>query len=140
MTGWHVASSTSIVILLGIAGVVAQVAVGGPVYTAAQAAAGKAAYLDRCAACHAEDLSGTGDPPPLVGSDFIASWKTRTTREMFQYLKGMPPGGPPLSADQYLAVVSFILQQNGAKAGDQRLTEATSVLLGSVATGEGSKK
>ena len=136
MTGWHVASIVSIALLLGVAAAVAQVPAGEAVYTEAQAAAGKAVYLDRCAACHAEDLSGTGDPPALAGADFVASWKTRTTTDLLHYLQGMPPGGPPLSADQYLAVVSFILQQNGARAGDQRLTDATSVALGSIATGD----
>ena len=136
MTGWHVAFSTSTAILLGMAAAVAQVPSAGAVYSESQAAAGKVAYLERCAACHAEDLSGTGDPPALAGADFLGTWKTRTTKDLLQYLPGMPPGGPPLSAEQYLAVVSFILQQNGAPSGDQRLTDTTNAVLGSIATGE----
>lgn len=136
MTSWYSAASVSIVLLSGVAGGAAQALGGVPVYTERQAEAGKAAYLDRCAACHASDLGGTGDPPGLAGADFIASWKGRTTKEMFDYVQSMPPGGPALSTEQYLAVVSFILQQNGAKAGEQPLTDATNVPLGSIATGE----
>lgn len=106
------------------------------VYTVAQAEAGKAAYSEVCASCHADDLSGGGDPPQLAGADFIASWKSRTTRDLFQSLQRMPPGGPTLTAEQYLAIAAYILKENGAKAGGQSLTESTLALLGSIATGE----
>lgn len=107
-----------------------------PVYTEAQAGIGRALYLDHCAACHAEDLGGTGDPPALAGRDFVASWRARTTKDLIRLVQTMPPGGPALAADQSLAVAAFILQQNGAKAGDQPLTNMLVVPIGLIATGE----
>ena len=48
----------------------------------------------------------------------------------------MPPGGPYLGAEEYLGVIAYILQQNGAPAGEAALTAATDAPIGSVATGE----
>ena len=47
----------------------------------------------------------------------------------------MPPTGENLSAAQYLAVTAYILQANGAPAGEAALTATTAVPIGSIATG-----
>ena len=61
-------------------------------YTAAQASAGRAAYQTSCAVCHAESLKGSGDAPSLAGSQFMAAWGRRTTRELVSFLQTkMPP-------------------------------------------------
>ena len=39
-------------------------------FTAAQAAAGRAAYQERCASCHLPDLRGSNEAPPLAGAQF----------------------------------------------------------------------
>jgi mono/diheme cytochrome c family protein len=106
-----------------------------PVFTAAQAAEGRAAYTARCAACHLDDLDGNGDAPQVAGDAFVTNWKQKTTSDLLQYLKGMPPGGPALSEAEYVTVVAFLLEQNGAAAGETPLTSATNVAIGSVATG-----
>jgi mono/diheme cytochrome c family protein len=106
-----------------------------PVFTAAQAAAGRAAYTARCAACHLDDLDGNGDAPQLAGDAFLSGWKQKTTSDLLQYLKGMPPGGPALTESEYLTVVAFLLEQNGAVAGETALTAGTGVAIGTVATG-----
>src|SRR5262249_11164646 len=57
---------------------------------------------------------------------FLNAWRTRTTRDLFDYMQAtMPPNQPSLSAEQYLAVASFILQSNGMPAGSQPLTPTT---------------
>ncbi|MGE0042858.1 MAG: c-type cytochrome [Vicinamibacterales bacterium] len=107
-----------------------------PVYTAAQAAAGAEQYQASCAACHAADLGGRPDAPQLAGSDFFFTWNGQTTLDLFRYVQGMPPGGPRLTEAQYLTVVAYILQQNGAVAGQAPLTPETAVPIKAIATGE----
>src|SRR2546428_9030873 len=101
------------------------------VYTAAQATAGRAAYQANCASCHVPDLSGRNEAPPLAGGSFMNTWRNRTTRDLFDYMQAtMPPNAPSLSADQYLAITSFILQSNGMPPGSQPLTSTTAPLIG----------
>ena len=70
---------------------------GAPVYTAAQAAAGRAAYQANCASCHVADLGGRNEAPQLAGGDFMNTWRSRTTKDLFDYMSStMPPGGPSL--------------------------------------------
>ena len=49
----------------------------------------------------------------------------------------MPPTRPGgLSQEEYVNIAAFILQSNGAPAGNQLLTAATDVTINSVATGQ----
>jgi mono/diheme cytochrome c family protein len=103
------------------------------VFTAGQAAAGKAAFETNCAVCHMHDLSGDMDAPPLAGSQFMSGWRSRNTKDLFQYMStAMPPGSSPLSADSYTSITAYILQSNGAVAGPDPLT-TTTVAIGTVA-------
>src|SRR5438093_13621472 len=108
------------------------------VYTAQQAASGRAVYQANCAICHQQDLSGSGDAPTLRGSEFVSNWGPRTTRELLSFLQlTMPPARQgTLSQEDYLNIVAFILQSNGARAGAQALTANTEVAINSLATGQ----
>ena len=65
------------------------------------------------------------------------TWGIRTTRDFLELIQAtMPPGGPPLAPDRFLAIVVYILRQNGAAAGAQPLAAATAVAIGAVATGQ----
>jgi mono/diheme cytochrome c family protein len=104
-----------------------------PAFTAAQAAAGRVAYARDCASCHMPDLSGNGDIPQLSGEIFLSTWRTRSTKELFDYLSAtMPPEGPRQGPETYLAISAYILQSNGAVTGTQALTGSTAVPLGSL--------
>jgi alcohol dehydrogenase (cytochrome c) len=106
------------------------------VFTAEQAAAGRSVYTASCAGCHLPDLAGRNEASPLAGPNFLTAWRGRTTRELFEYIAAtMPPGRATLGEDAYLAVTAFILQSNGAAAGPQPLTPATTAPIGSVASG-----
>jgi alcohol dehydrogenase (cytochrome c) len=49
----------------------------------------------------------------------------------------MPPGGAgSLGADTYANITAFILQSNGARAGNQPLTMASATVISAVATGQ----
>src|SRR5688572_14386999 len=72
-----------------------------PVFTAAQATAGRDAYQARCASCHLPDLGGRNEASPLAGSAFMNVWRTRSTKELYDYIRtSMPPGGATLGADE----------------------------------------
>ncbi len=106
------------------------------VFTADQAASGRAGYTANCASCHRPDLAGLNEAPQLAGADFLNKWRARTTRDLFEYTQSaMPPSGENLGADQYLAITAFILQANGAAPGAQPMTATTTAPIGSVATG-----
>jgi len=118
--------------LTGLTGA-AQSPAGG--FTAAQATAGKATYDQKCASCHALNLKGSAHGPELTGSGFLGGWATRTSREMFQYIKAnMPPGDAGTLGDPaYLSVVAYVLQTNGHRAGAQALTANSRVAFGAKA-------
>jgi alcohol dehydrogenase (cytochrome c) len=106
------------------------------VYSAAQAGAGRAVYQQSCASCHMPDLAGRNEAPQLAGNNFMNTWRSRSTRDLFEFIQStMPPTGETLSGDQYLAVTAFILQANGAPAGTQPLTPTTAAPIGTVASG-----
>src|SRR6516164_2887447 len=107
-------------------------------YTAAQAAAGRTAYQAQCASCHLPDLKGSGDAASLAGSEFMGSWGRRTTRELLSFMQlTMPPTRPgALSQDEYVSIVAFILQSNGAPAGAQALTANVDTAINTLATGQ----
>ena len=111
----------------------AQPAGDGPVFTAEQAAAGKTAFQAHCASCHAGDLRGKDDAPALKGDAFVATWQAKPVKELFDFVRTtMPPEGGSISADDYLAIVAYALQENGAAAGPQPLTPSTSALISAV--------
>src|SRR5436309_12892095 len=110
----------------------------GGVYTAPQAVSGRAVYQANCAICHQQDLSGSGDAPALRGSEFVSNWGPRSTRELVSFLQlTMPPARQGiLNQDEYLSIVAFILQSNGARAGNQALAANTEVAINSITTGK----
>jgi len=111
---------------------------GAGVYTADQAAAGRAAYQANCASCHAADLTGLNSASALAGGLFMSSWGDRTPKDLITFLEGaMPPGNPGSLGEQaYVNITAFILDFNGARPGNQPLTAASTVAIRSVATGQ----
>src|SRR5258708_5641724 len=107
------------------------------VYTAAQATAGRTAYLSTCGKCHTASLTGRkgvpgelplisdlpanmqeviagagGYVPPLVGSAFIAKWATTNdfSKRINEAVGGFPPEGRDKTT--YLKLTAYILQAN----------------------------
>ena len=72
----------------------------------------------------AQDFRGSADAPSLQGQDFRAKWGPRAVNELFTYLvQTMPPTNPgALGEEGTLGVTAFLLQINGARAGQQPLT------------------
>src|SRR5919108_4739079 len=115
---------TAVFVGFAIASTPGQQPATGAAYTAAQAQAGQAAYAQQCAGCHGEDFRGGGDAPPVAGVDFRTKWGPRAANELFTYLaQTMPPTNPgALGEEGTLAVTAYLLQINGAPAGQQPLT------------------
>jgi len=107
-----------------------------PVFNASQAASGTTVYAASCASCHMADLGGRNEAPQLAGNNFMSAWRNRSTKDLFEFIQStMPPTGENLSAAQYLAVTAYILQANGAPAGEAALSASTAVPIGAIATG-----
>ncbi len=106
-------------------------------FTAAQATAGRAVYMARCAGCHRPDLQGSNEAAPLAGANFMTTWRTRTAGDLAKYMQStMPPGGAgSLSLEDYINVTAFVLAANSAQPGATSLTLSTAAPIGSVATG-----
>ncbi|MBI2149200.1 MAG: PQQ-binding-like beta-propeller repeat protein, partial [Acidobacteria bacterium] len=111
---------------------------GSGVYTAQQAAAGRTSYQTNCSSCHLPDLGGQGDAAPLRGAEFMGAWGARTTKELLSFMQlTMPPARPGgLPQQEYLDITAFILQQNGAAAGNQAFAANTETAIRSAATGQ----
>ena len=132
-------NSAALVAGFGVYATAVQPAAVGSVGTAEQLEAGRTAYRTHCAGCHAGDLGGRGETPPLSGDGFLQAWRTRTTADFYQYIQGMPPEGAKPSADEYVTIVVFILERNGAGTGQAALTATTATAIGTVATGTPAK-
>jgi len=103
------------------------------VFTEQQAADGGVAYAKHCASCHLPDLSGNSEIPPLAGATFVDTWRSRTTKDLRDYMSAaMPYGAPSLEADTYTVITAYVLQVNGAVAGDEKLAASTAVPIGQV--------
>jgi mono/diheme cytochrome c family protein len=96
----------------------------GP-YTAAQAAAGAKLYGDNCASCHGAKLEGDVGPA-LAGDAFISQWPGQTADDVYAEMSTQMPATAPgsLKPAEYLALLAYVLQQNGYPAGPAALDPA----------------
>lgn len=92
-------------------------------FTAEQATAGQTEYQSNCAQCHGVRLEGP-EAPGLFGQDVMGNWDT--AGGLYEFISvAMPPAQPgQLGEPAYLNIVAYIMQQNGAEAGETALTTA----------------
>ena len=108
------------------------------VYTPAQAESGRAAYTRECAICHQDNLQGSFEAPPLAGASFLRFWGDLTPSDLFDRMRlSMPPERPgALGEEAYVDIVAYLLQANGAGAGEAPLEVDAAMTLASVVGGE----
>lgn len=102
------------------------------VFSAPQAERGKGTFTGLCRRCHADDLTGSRRGPALRGESFISHWEAQDLRRMFDKIRDtMPPDNPgSLTDDEYLDVMTYVLQANDFPVGTEELTpEATEDVL-----------
>ena len=105
------------------------------VFTVAQAARGRQSFTTNCAECHGSNLQGTADGKSLRGDAFWTDWRESTVGALLSYIsKSMPrsetgadplPGSLPMST--YVDIAAYLLSANELPAGEQELTQASSV-------------
>jgi S-disulfanyl-L-cysteine oxidoreductase SoxD len=82
------------------------------VYAADQATKGEAVYKEQCAACHGDNLEGSGPMPPLAGKDFLANWQGKTIGDLFEKTQTSMPATAPgtLTPAQTSEIMAYLLQ------------------------------
>jgi mono/diheme cytochrome c family protein len=116
----------SLRILAGLAAIIVLNSAAGAqdakptLYTAEQAQAGAMVFAQNCATCHGNALEG-GMGPALKGTAFgeravAQSLTAQSLLDVTAYT--MPQSNPgSLKPEDYNAVVAYVLQQNGYRAG-----------------------
>lgn len=127
-------------------------------FTLAQAEAGRAAYENTCGKCHTASLMGRKGEPgelppvsslsasyqefigprgfvaPLAGKTFIERWGSRTAAQLIarfqETVDFFPPAG--MDGETTVNIMAYVLQVNGAKAGDRPLTRSSEVIVSSI--------
>ena len=94
-------------------------------FTATQAKAATALYLEQCGDCHGANLTGAAGPA-LSGDGFWSGWSGKTARNLYsRILTSMPAGNPgSLTEKETLYLVIYILQGNGYPTGETTLSSA----------------
>jgi mono/diheme cytochrome c family protein len=89
------------------------------VFTADQAAQGKALFEAKCAMCHGADLTGGEMSPPLAGTTFISNWAGQSAGDLFTRIHITMPGNDPgsLNNAQTAQALAYILSFNQFPAG-----------------------
>ncbi|HIF22220.1 MAG TPA: hypothetical protein EYQ27_10020, partial [Gemmatimonadetes bacterium] len=97
-------------------------------YAADQADTGAAVYRTSCSACHLPNLAGSFEAPELAGPTFRNTWGARSVSDLLELTREtMPTGTAGSLADaQYVAVVAFILRENGVTPTPARLSLSSS--------------
>jgi mono/diheme cytochrome c family protein len=92
-------------------------------FTMEQANSGQALYAKTCAHCHGPDLTGEGFAPPLIGEAFSLRWADASAHDLFTVIQQSMPQEAPgsLSTTETVDLIAFLLQKNGASAGQQPL-------------------
>jgi mono/diheme cytochrome c family protein len=100
------------------------------IYSEAQAKRGEAIYKEQCAACHGDNLEGTGPMPPLAGKDFLANWQGKPVADVFEKTQTSMPATAPgsLSPAQTADVVAYMLSQSKYPAGSADMADKAEAL------------
>src|SRR4051812_1691807 len=85
------------------------------VFSEAQSARGEDAYRSDCGSCHGEDLTGSGQAPPLADEQFRANWSGAPLAELFDRIQTTMPADRPgqLTRERTADIVAFVLKANG---------------------------
>ena len=133
-------TSISMVLVGGVFAAAVTVTVGAQaaksandgVFTAEQATKGDAIYKEQCAACHGDNLEGSGPMPPLAGKDFLTNWQGKTVADLFEKTQTSMPATSPgtLTPEQTAHVTAYMLSTSKYPAGTTPLPDKMDELKG----------
>lgn len=100
------------------------------VYSVEQEKRGAGLHAQYCASCHAENLAGNDEAPPLAGGEFLSNWSGLTVGDLFERIRTTMPFNQPQSPsrDVNAAILAHILSVNKFPAGNTDLSTQTEVL------------
>lgn len=100
------------------------------VYTAEQAKRGEGLYKEQCAACHGDNLEGSGPMPALAGPDFAKSWKGKSVADLFDKTHSTMPATAPgsLTEKQTADIIAYMLSMAKFPAGSTELAASVEPL------------
>jgi hypothetical protein len=141
----------------GIFVLAGQQASSSRVFTSAQAEAGRAAYENTCGKCHTATLLGRkGEPgelppvsslstyyqkfigprgfvPPLAGKTFVDRWGSKTAGQLIsRFQETVDFFGLEEDKETTVNITAYVLQVNGATAGNRPLTRTTGDIVSSI--------
>jgi len=128
----HIGAARLLLFVVGLSGCASvppgrgEVAVVEPlvaVYTTEQATRGQRVFTTVCSVCHGRT--------EFTGPIFAFTWMADPVGDLFEHISTKMPQDRPgsLSAEEYAAVVAYLLQLNGRPHGDRELP-ADAELLG----------
>ncbi len=98
-------------------------------FTEDQAVRGQALYYQHCLSCHAEDMTGLDQAPPLAGPRFSSIWDGESLWSLVERIETMPPAAPgSLSRPESVDLLTYMLWYNGLPLGEAPLSAEQSVL------------
>ena len=101
------------------------------VYSADQAKRGDVLYKEQCAACHGDNLEGSGPMPALAGKDFLTNWTGKTVGDLFEKTHTTMPATAPgtLTPAQAADIVAYMLSVGKYPAGAAELDSKMEPLM-----------
>lgn len=92
------------------------------IYTTEQAGRGEQLYADKCASCHAADLTGSSGPA-VGGPDFATGWNDVSLKDLFERVQVTMPADQPgsLTMPEAADIMAFMLSKSGFPAGNADL-------------------
>jgi len=108
------------------------------VFTADQAAQGKAAFDTKCAICHGAELAGAEMAPPLAGGIFLSNWSGQAVGDLFMRIHTTMPANDPgsMSNAETASILAYILSYNKFPAGSVPLPSEDAALSAIALTAE----
>ena len=93
------------------------------IYTAAQAARGKAFYTQTCSPCHGDEPVGTANAPSLSGTDFMKDFVDSSVFDVWNLIVTTMPASNPgsVTPPQAADVFAYLSEFNKWPAGEKEL-------------------
>src|SRR5687767_12137145 len=122
---WIAAGLFAAALTSAAVGAQATKSVNDGVFTAEQATKGEAVYKEQCAACHGDNLEGSGPMPPLAGKDFLSNWQGKTVGDLYEKTQTSMPATAPgtLTPEQATNLMAYMLSVSKYPAGSAALPD-----------------